>query len=360
MALALRSARVTDGPESSPGIGAGVIASWKSENVRLGEVESSLSRLRRHEQRAAVRTSVLTLVVIVDDQDTAEDVLGVVRGMGGRHPSRTLVLVSPDEGGIGSRIDASATVETVGASSDGPAVCFESLVLTVFGPVRHHLDSVVRPFTLPDLPVVVWTARSLPGLGDPLLEVADRLVVDTRGRPGPVRGTLAAVRTLARRLPVADLSWSRLATWRQVLAGLLEGPDVRGFLEGIEEVGVSGGEGRRHLLGGWLMDKLGVRAEMVELEAAEHVGLRILARSRDGRTGRFEVVRPGNERLLRANVDIDGGLALEQTVLLGDNWPGRALAELLTRPPLDNTYSRALAGALKLAAAIDGQEAISS
>lgn len=355
------------GPTAARSAGlATVIGSWESEGVRLGDVEAALSGLRRHEERAVVRTSVLTLVAVVEDDLAAEDVLAVVRGMGGRHPSRTLVLVVPDDedggqpaaNGVSSGIDAAVRVEMVDGGADAPAVCFESLVLRTRGRVRYHLDSVVRPFSLPDLPVVLWAARRLPSLGDPLLDVADRLVVDTRGRTGPLRPALAAVGALARRLPIADLSWSRLAAWRQLLGSLFEGPEGRGFLEGTQRVEVSGRDGPRHLLGGWLMDRLGLGAGTLHLEEAEHVALRVFARSRrDGRAGSFAVERPGQERVLRATVKIEGRLSLEQAVRLGDNWPGRALADLLTRPPLDTTYARALAGAMALAAVTDEEEA---
>ena len=43
--------------------------SWEADDVTVGQVEAALSELRRHEQRAAVRTSVLTLVAWSRDDD---------------------------------------------------------------------------------------------------------------------------------------------------------------------------------------------------------------------------------------------------------------------------------------------------
>src|SRR5439155_1435568 len=81
-------------------------------------------------------------------------------------------------------IDAELRVHCI--ERDTRAVCFENMVLHVRGNTAHHLDSVVEPFTLPDVPVVVWLPHRLLTIDDPLLVAADRLVVDSRaaGREG--------------------------------------------------------------------------------------------------------------------------------------------------------------------------------
>src|SRR2546421_6925749 len=73
------------------------IGSWEAENVTVGQVEAALSDLRRHERRAAVRTSVLTLVAVVTDDAAADAALDVVYDLGARHPSRTIVLVLDED-----------------------------------------------------------------------------------------------------------------------------------------------------------------------------------------------------------------------------------------------------------------------
>ena len=40
------------------------LASWAADDVTLGQVEAALNDLRRTEERAAVRTTVLTLVAL--------------------------------------------------------------------------------------------------------------------------------------------------------------------------------------------------------------------------------------------------------------------------------------------------------
>ncbi|MGI9080072.1 MAG: glucose-6-phosphate dehydrogenase assembly protein OpcA [Acidimicrobiales bacterium] len=335
------------------------IGSWEGDDVTIGEVDSALSALRRHEQRAAVRTSVLTLVAVVDTQAQADGAGEVVADLGARHPSRTIVVVVGDDdddddsghrrsgSGLGRRdlLDASASVHVV--ERQGTAICYEDLVLRVRGRARRHLDSVVESFTLPDVPVALWMPSRLPAPGDPLLKAADRLVVDSRAVP-EAGDVLSRISVLERRLSVADLSWTRLAPWRALLAGLFEGGVNRPFLSGARHVAVAGNTGPRHLLGGWLMRSLGLGPSAVSLSAAEHVSMRLSAVA-DGRRGEFVVERSGPERSIESCIDIDGGPCVRQTLRMRRQWPALSLAGALTRVGDDVTYRQALSGALELA-----------
>ena len=324
------------------------IGSWEAENVSVGQVEGALSDLRRHQVRAAVRTSVLTLVAVVDSQREADAALEVVYDLGSRHPSRTVVLVlGDDDDGVGDGregIDAATSVHTVGHG--GTAMSFEDVVLRVRGRVRYHLDSVIEPFTIPDLPVVVWMPAHLPALGDPLLGVANSVVVDSRVVP-EAGDVLRRISTLTRRLPVNDLSWIRLAPWRSQLAGLFEGGVNRPFLSGVRKVEVAGHHGPRHLVGGWLMRRLDLPREAVTLEPADHASIRLTAVS-EGRTGRFKVERKGPERVIESSIDIEGGPCVQQTLRIRRQWPALSLASALTRMSGDDTYRLALDGAVAL------------
>lgn len=333
------------------------IGSWDGERVTVAEVEKAMSGLRRHEQRAAVRTSVLTLVAVVANEAAAEAALDIVYDLGPRHPSRTIVLVV-DEGGGGSGegLDASASVHAI--EVEGRAVCFEDVVLRVRGGARHHLDSVVEPFSLPDLPLVVWVPSQLPAPGDPLLAIADRIVIDSRAVAGAGahgsghenRAVLPRIQSLARRLPVSDLSWSRLAPWRSLLAGVFEGPVYQPFLREIEHVEVTGNYGPRHLLGGWLLGRLGVPVARLSVVPAEHVSITVTAVHR-ARTGVFKVERKGAAREIVTSVEIDDGPAVGHTVRMRGQWPSIALAGALTRMGRDDVYCEAVGGALRLRAA---------
>jgi glucose-6-phosphate dehydrogenase assembly protein OpcA len=300
-----------------------------------------------------VRASVLTLVAVVGDDAAAEAALEVVYDLGARHPSRTIVLVVNDHEVADAGMDAAASVHVV--EQEGRAVGFEDLVLRVRGRARHHLDSVVEPFSLPDLPLVVWLPARLPEPGDPLLAVADRIVVDSRavagaGTSGGESNTvLPRIAALARRLPVTDLSWTRLAPWRSLLAGLFEGAEYRPFLREVERVEVAGNYGPRYLLGGWLLKRLALPRARVSISPADHVSIRVTAVHRD-RGGVFAVERPGQARVIHSSIEIDRGPSVSQTLRMREQWPALALAGALTRMGKDDVYREALEGALELRA----------
>jgi len=327
------------------------IGTWEADDVSIGHVERALSDLRRHEQRAAVRASVLTLVAVTHSQAEADLVRGIIQDLGVRHPSRTLVVVLEKGGpempvGDGTGVDAALWVHA--NEHDGRAVCFEEVRLLVRGPARFHLDSIVGPFALPDVPLVVWLPASLPSPGDPLLDVADRLVVDSRAADEGGGDVLARAAVLARRLPVTDLSWIRMAPWRSLLAGLFEGSVNRPFLDGVDRVEVSGNKGPRLLLGGWLLRRLGLAPARLELKPAAHVSVCIEGTDMQGRRGSFCVSRAGAERVISSTVDIEGGPHLEQVLRMQERWPALALAGALTNVGHDEPYEEALAGAREL------------
>jgi glucose-6-phosphate dehydrogenase assembly protein OpcA len=319
------------------------LASWDSEGVTLDQVQTALSELRSHEQKAAVRTSVLTLVAVVGDESAADAAADTMRQLEGRHPSRTVVILI-DRDSDAAQLDAKVSVQAV--ERNGRTMCFEEITLNARGRVRSHLDSLIEPLTLPDVPVVVWLPNWLPAPGDPLLDTADRLVVDTRAI-GERPDLFVRVARLMRRLPVSDLSWARLRFWRAMLAGTFEGTAYLPFLNGIDDVEVSGNFGPRHMVGGWLMATLDVPRGRVHVDDARHVRIRVDAHH-DGHRGRFIVDRPTRERVLQATVEIDGGPSLHQTLNMPRRWPGRALSECLAQTGPDPVYGEALHGALTL------------
>ena len=327
-----------------PSVPFDTINSWESDDVTAAQVEQALTGMRRHEERAATRTSVLTLVIVVGSTDEAEEHLDVVRHLGARHPSRTLVLVLEDEGEGESRLDASVSVCVV--DRGGRQVAVEEMVIGVRGAARFHLDSLVLPFTLPDLPVAVWLPTRILDRGDPLLETADRVVVDTRV-VGYQPDALSRLASLSHRVAVTDLSWWRLKPWRNLLAGLFEGHIYRPFLRDVHYLEVTGHAGPRHLFAGWVMSRLDLPRSVVHLGEAEHLSVKLVA-AHEGRRGRFEVERKGDERVIDASVEIDDGPSFQQKVQIGEAWPSRSLADALGHMGHNQTYEAALEAALGL------------
>ncbi|HZQ26338.1 MAG TPA: glucose-6-phosphate dehydrogenase assembly protein OpcA [Acidimicrobiales bacterium] len=322
-----------------------VLGSWRGESVKMGDVLDAMEGLRRGEQRTATRTSVLSLVIVASDAADARRAAEAVRGLGGRHPARCVLVVTEDSGSEAEPRLCDAEVELVSAQVDGRIVWWEEVTLTVTGAIAQHLDSLIEPLTLPDLPVVVWCAGVMPAPSDPLLRSADTVLVDSK-QVGDV-DAFPAIVELSRRHTVVDLSWARLEPWRELLAGLFEGRHFRPFVAGVHHVSVAGKEGPRHLLAGWLASRLKLSRNVFHLEDARHVSLLLRASGPGGEpNAEFAVERREGERIVRAWASVEGGPSHRDVLPLPDDSLPWSLADALTHLVYDRTYQQALGGAL--------------
>lgn len=319
------------------------LAEWSGEDVRVADVLDALQDARNNEPRSATRTSVLTLILVARSPESAATAAEAVRELGGRHPARSvsILIVEPRDEADGTRIDAA--VRLLGGEAEGRALWSEDLEVRVSGPLADHLDSLIEPFTLPDLPVVVWFVDGLPSMNDPLLGAADVVLVDARVF-GDVE-CFAILDELAGRRPVVDLSWVRLRPWRELLASLFNGAELAPFAAGIVSARVRGKPGPRHLLGGWLRSRLDLRPNAVHLEEAVHVSLQLTAEHR-GRRGEFRVMRPGEERVVVASAEVQDGPTSESVVTLPPSTPAWGLADALSNLDRDPVYEAALRAAI--------------
>jgi glucose-6-phosphate dehydrogenase assembly protein OpcA len=308
----------------------------------MGQVTDVLARLRNSKARGASRTSVMTLIVDAMTEDEGRRSAVAMRALGGHHPAR-LITVRPDPDA--DRVGVDARVALWEAGSDGQHITFDEIDLSVKGEAAFHLDSIIEPLTLPDLPVVVWYPGKLPSPPESLLGCAATLVVDTK-EAGDLR-TFAGLVELTRTQTVVDLSWARLRPWRELLAALFDGPAYLPFASHITSVEVDGKAAPRHLLAGWLVSRLGTPRSAVHLRDAAHVSVR-LSSTRDGRTGRFSVIRRPDERLVRATVSIEDGPSHSELLPLPDDSLAWSLARALTHLDRDPVWEEALSAAVVL------------
>ena len=109
----------------------------------------------RHAQAAGspAMGMVMTLIIVVDE-DTADDAMDARAGASKEHPARVLGVILGDARG---KAVVNAQVGT-GSGWSG-----ETALIRLKGEVVKHAESVVLPLLLPDSPVALWWPTDAPG-----------------------------------------------------------------------------------------------------------------------------------------------------------------------------------------------------
>jgi glucose-6-phosphate dehydrogenase assembly protein OpcA len=342
----------------------------------------------------------MNLIVTVPDRQTSDRVLDTLLGLGQRHPSRAIVLQA-DPATDGDPIDARIGTHCRDGENGASRVCFEQLALTVRGEAARHLDGIVAPLVIHDLPIEIWWPGDTP-FDDPvfnqLVAFGDRLVVnasDFRDLPAGLR-RLAAIR---RRSGVGDIAWERLAPWQELTAQFFDAPRFRRYLPNLSRLLIKyavpepggnglGGPDREIVRGvpspaagallyaGWIATRLawkraewreplspgGMRTvlegryEMVDLAIdpvptsavppGELLSVRLRSFGEAG-SAEFIVDRPGREAIIATNAD--GMTAYLRRIPLEPETEAEVLRRQLVLDRRDLTYEDALRAAAILA-----------
>ena len=248
--------------------------SWAGEGVRLADVDRALAELRAATATdgspPSLRTSVMTHMAWVPEP-WVDRARAALKGMGERHPSRTILLIPQPNAGTDG-IDAAVSLECYAVPGVDREVCSEVIELTLRGPRAKAPASIVESLLVSDLPVFLrwrgeppWGAQEL----DQLVGVTDRLIVDSTewdDLPYPYRDLAG----LFDRAAVSDIAWARTSRWRALLASLW--PDVGA----VSTIRVAGTFAQALLLAGWLRSRLGrhdIELEHVDAERLQQVHL---------------------------------------------------------------------------------------
>ena len=229
---------------------------WRSRARSIEEIETELARMWAQpafmtdaegdgpsERHVAARTSVMNLVVIARRPEIGEHAASVIQQLTGRHPSRTLIVGSADPDGP-SWLDAQLQGHCILPREEAPETCAETIYLTCGGEAGRHLDAIVAPLLIHDLPVTIWWPDE-PSFGtvpaNELFEMGDRLVVDGSGWRGDGLTQLRRLAGLVARLPLAisDFALIRQSRWREAIASIFDIPDFLPYLRHIRRVAVT-------------------------------------------------------------------------------------------------------------------------
>ena len=261
---------------------------WLSHAHSIDEIETELKRVWAQPnlmvgidgtppgRHIAARTSVMNLVVIARQPEVGERAAETIQRLTGRHPSRTLIVLSADPDGP-PWLDARIQAHCVLPREDAPETCTELIFLTAGGETGRHLTALVEPLLVHDLPVTVWWPGEPPLDRDPardLFEVTDRLVVDGSAWAGDGLGRLYQLAGLYAdfdRLAIRDFALVRQSRWREAIASVFDMPDFMPFLNSIRRIAVTyatheetGAPGSTNVVKplyhvAWLASRLGMR-----------------------------------------------------------------------------------------------------
>jgi hypothetical protein len=234
---------------------------WTGEDVTVDEVERALAALRGGDHGVELRTSVMTHIAWVPPE-WVDQARAAFAGLGERYPSRTILLLPEPEEPDG--LDAQVALRCFPAGADH--VCTEVVELHLRGLRAEAPASIVAPLLLPDLPVFLrWRGQpDCPSSElDQLVEVADRLIVDSTEWPD-LPEAYARFAGVFPRTAASDIAWARTGRWRSLLASLW--PEIAR----VERIRVRGTAAQAHLLAGWLRSRL-EQEIVLEHEPAERL-----------------------------------------------------------------------------------------
>jgi glucose-6-phosphate dehydrogenase assembly protein OpcA len=266
---------------------------WSGEDVGVGDVVTALCGLRdesAHETEGPdMRTSVMTHLAWVPTEWEAA-ALDTLAGLEERHPSRGILLFPEPEAEDG--IDARITVLAYPLREQRRHIAAEVIELRLRGRSCDAPASIVNPLLVPALPVFLrWRGR--PQFGrqnvEQLVEVCDRLIVDSREWPDVPKGYAALPFD---RTACSDIAWRRTEPWRRCLALLWPG------IAELRRIRIEGPVAEASLLAGWLRSRLGRDFELEHEDADE---LRVV--DVDGAACPVPKERPTSSDLLSAELD---------------------------------------------------------
>jgi glucose-6-phosphate dehydrogenase assembly protein OpcA len=245
--------------------------------VDISLVERELTRLWKDASEdqevpgasPVIRACSMNLVVVMDDASRAPMVGELVGDVSVSHPSRIFLVVLDtrrEEPRLDAWVSARCSLPIPGRNQ----VCCEEITLTASGSERQKVPGIVMPLLVPDLPtVVLWKSDAVleeSGIGW-FLPFADRVIIDSSQQDRPEALLHSWGRFVdSRDDPVGDLSWTRLAPWRSLLARVFQPVELRTVLAEVTRVEIEfllssspvrSGLAQAYLLSAWLADRLG-------------------------------------------------------------------------------------------------------
>ncbi len=215
------------------------------------------------DSHGVLRACAMTVIVLADDNDAAAATIAQTLGqVMQEHPHRAIIVRV--RAGAEPGLDCHVTAQCWRPFGRQQQICCEQVEMAAAEASLPDAEPVLLAITAPDLPVAVW-CRS-PRLSDlaslaRLYARADRLIVDSRDVPDPREALTALARVaVATRGRLADLAWTSVTRWREIVAEIFEDPARRESLPNLKRVRVLHSPGpapaTAYYLAGWIQAAL--------------------------------------------------------------------------------------------------------
>jgi glucose-6-phosphate dehydrogenase assembly protein OpcA len=250
---------------------------WSAQDTTPDAIEAALRELLRERHaanQALAPARVLNLVVVVDREWKGE-IANRLERVGRYHASRT-VLCAVEEGR--QTLDARAVMHYEEPEDNARlGVVLEEVEIDLGPSHLEHLDTIIDPILVADLPTMFWSPHGHDEAVPACLDIADVVLMDSDGLADH-SDAFAQATELLRSAYVVDLAWLRTTPWRERIAASFDPPARRAALNRIARFDV------RHqpesvasslLLAGWLCSRL--QWEPEPLVSSNGAGLRGIA-----------------------------------------------------------------------------------
>jgi glucose-6-phosphate dehydrogenase assembly protein OpcA len=344
---------------------------WSADRTTPAQVEAALRAMlidRHGVYAGCVPARTLNLICVVDGRSA--EPTERLRQLDRRHAARTIVCsVEPERTAIGALAQVGSDMHPRPGEL---AVLQETVVLAIGERHVPHLESIVDPLVVSDLPTVVWSPDDRDDAVQALLPLTGVVLLDSVEEAQPKAAIRRACGWLAQ-TRVVDLAWLRTTPWRERLATIVDLIPWRADLDAIREVQVrhhAGSAVVALLVVGWLAARLqwrlsrlqrrGRRIEGVASAGNGDVRIRFAPWPRqrarglagmtlEARSGRAVSLDRAPGGLLTRQRD-DAGTERAWTLLGASRGEPGILSEGIRQALLvDGVYDRALAAATALA-----------
>ena len=323
----------------------------------LSDLWVTLGKESEQAQSSGVlRACAMTLITVAEESDDPSDVWSVMAALMPEHPSRAIVIRfrQSAQRELSSRVFSQCWMPF----GQRRQICCEQIEIGASDASLPDLAAVILPLSVADLPVVLWCrAARLFSLSEfpQLAKIANKVLLDSAAFPDPA-GTLGRFneRLRAGQL-LADLAWTRLTRWRELISQIFENRNYLARLPNVTQVhvgfsGAAPSPGACYLAA-WLLDCLesaGAKA-LVNWKPAPNdteAELSLVELTGDGLAVSIRVT--GDRERQCAEVRVDS--LVNRTVFPPDN-DYTLLRQELSIPGRDPVFEKSLASAARLALA---------